>query len=278
MFRNVIVGVDGGLHGADAVALARRLVAPKGELRLIHLDVGDWAASGFSDGETVAGNSVVTEGAPSVGEGLHRLAEERGADLLVVGSSRRGMFGRVLLGDDTRASLNGAPCAVAIAPSGFSAQEAPCSVIGVAYNESRESQAALASARALAERLDAKVRALEVIPMPSYAFAGPMAMPAPPFMDELLESAAVRMAELEGVETSARPGLSGEELAAFGAEVDLLVVGSRSYGPLKRLIHGSTSDYLMRHARCPLLILARGSLPIGEPVGAGVAGQTATTP
>ena len=57
-------------------------------------------------------------------------------------------------------------------------------------------------------------------------------------------------------------GLTGEELAAFSDEVDLLVVGSRGYGPAKRLVLGSTSDYLERHARCSLLALPR-------PAGAG---------
>ena len=57
-------------------------------------------------------------------------------------------------------------------------------------------------------------------------------------------------------------GLTGEELAAFGDEVQLLVVGSRGYGPMKRLILGSTSDYLERHARCSLLVLPRSA---GEP-------------
>jgi hypothetical protein len=36
-----------------------------------------------------------------------------------VGSSRHGVLGRVLMGDDARASLNGAPCAVAAAPLGY---------------------------------------------------------------------------------------------------------------------------------------------------------------
>jgi nucleotide-binding universal stress UspA family protein len=54
-------------------------------------------------------------------------------------------------------------------------------------------------------------------------------------------------------------GLAGEELAAFGSRLDLLVVGSRGYGPVKRLVVGSTSDYLERHARCSLLVLVRGS-------------------
>jgi nucleotide-binding universal stress UspA family protein len=54
-------------------------------------------------------------------------------------------------------------------------------------------------------------------------------------------------------------GLPGEELAAFGDEVQLLVVGSRGYGPMKRLIIGSTSDYLQRNARCSLLVLPRSA-------------------
>ena len=57
--------------------------------------------------------------APSVGRGLHELVEEIHADLLVVGSSRRALLGRAGVGDDTRAALNGAPCAIAIAPAGY---------------------------------------------------------------------------------------------------------------------------------------------------------------
>jgi len=58
--------------------------------------------------------------------------------------------------------------------------------------------------------------------------------------------------------------------------VDLLVVGSRSYGPVKRLVVGSTSNYLERHARCALLVLPRPHASDGEQsehaaVGSGVA-------
>jgi nucleotide-binding universal stress UspA family protein len=265
VFSNVIVGMDGGPHGHDAEALARVLADPGGEVSPVHIDLGARVGSLLPDGATVGAEIVLSEDARTVGEGLHRLAEARAADLLVVGSSRRGMFGRVLLGDDTSASLNGAPCAVAVAPSGFAAADAALATLGVAYDESPESEAALAATRELAARMHAKIRVVEVITWPSYAYAGPMTMPGPPFMDDLLEASALRMAALEGVETSARQGMPGEELAAFGSEVDLLVVGSRSYGPLQRLIHGSTSAYLTRHARCPLLILPRGRVPAREP-------------
>ena len=56
----------------------------------------------------------------SAGRGLHESAEAQDANLIVVGSSRRGLLGRVLMGGDTRAALNGAPASVAIAPAGYS--------------------------------------------------------------------------------------------------------------------------------------------------------------
>jgi nucleotide-binding universal stress UspA family protein len=73
----------------------------------------------------------------------------------------------------------------------------------------------------------------------------------------MLAEANKRVGQLPGVEGRAVYGLPGEELAAFGKDVDLLVVGSRGYGPVKRLVLGSTSDFLERHARCSLLVLPR---------------------
>ena len=75
----------------------------------------------------------------SAGRGLHEQAEEQDADLLVVGSCSHGAFGRAMLGDDTRAALNGAPCAVAIAPRGYAEHPEPIAKVGVAYNDSPES-------------------------------------------------------------------------------------------------------------------------------------------
>jgi nucleotide-binding universal stress UspA family protein len=51
---------------------------------------------------------------------------------------------------------------------------------------------------------------------------------------------------------------TGEELAAFSQGMDIMVVGSSGYGPMRRLVLGSTSDYLQRHARSSLLVMPRG--------------------
>jgi nucleotide-binding universal stress UspA family protein len=68
-----------------------------------------------------------------------------------------------------------------------------------------------------------------------------------------------RLSELgEDVEGDAVYGVPREELVRFGENLGLLLVGSRAYGPLGRLFHGGVSDYLARHAPCPLLILPRG--------------------
>jgi len=78
-------------------------------------------------------------------------------------------------------------------------------------------------------------------------------------IDELVKAADGQMKSLPGVQGRAEYGLAGEELAVFSGEVDLLVIGSRNYGPLRRLMVGSTSNHLQRHARGPLLILPRGA-------------------
>jgi len=68
------------------------------------------------------------------------------------------------------------------------------------------------------------------------------------------------------------------EVAAFGDEVDLLVVGSRSYGPVKRLMLGSTSNHLQRHARCSLLVLPRSAASESDRAQESTFPQPAATP
>ena len=180
------------------------------------------------------------------------------ADLLVVGSSRRGLFGRVLLADDTHAALNGAPCAIAVAPAGYAEQPGAIREVGVAYDGSPESEHALKVARTLGAEHGAKLSALEAVSLPGYALIGGGA-PVGDAINAMVDDARARIAALEGIEPHAVYGSPAEELAWYSASLDLLVVGSRGYGPLGRLIHGSTSQELARTARCPLLVLTRSA-------------------
>ena len=276
MFRQIVVGVDGREGGRDAVALAKLLVAADGELTLAYVFPGDaHAYRGASAAheasereraeallETVREETGVEAhlrglGSPSVGRGLHELCEVIGSDLLSVGSSRRGLLGRVLIADDTSAALNGAPCSIAIAPTNYSQQPRALREIGVGYDGSPESEHALSVARTLARVCGAKLSALEAVSVPSDAFLGPGAVDNTP--ERLLEDARGRIAALGDVEPHAAYGQPAEELALYSGSLDLLIVGSRGYGPIGRLIHGSTSQQLAHSARCPLLVLAHAA-------------------
>ncbi|MGH2833880.1 MAG: universal stress protein [Solirubrobacteraceae bacterium] len=275
MLMNVLVGVDGRSGGHDAVALARRLVESPRQLTLVHVheettgivvhdfdaaarDEAQWLLEGERESAGPEAKSV-SIAAPSVGAGLHRVAEQNAADLLVVGTCRHGFVGRVLLGDDTRACLDGAPCPVAIAPLGYAQASVPIALIGVGYDASPESDAALALARTLAADGNAKIRALSVISALPFAYAGLAPVDLSTQIDTLMDEARTRLSELDGVEGRVAYGLPVEELATFGEEVDLLLVGSRHYGPARHLMLGSTAKHLTRTARCPLLVLPRAA-------------------
>ncbi len=174
----------------------------------------------------------------------------------MVGSCRRGAIGRVLLGDDARAALHGAPCAIAIAAHGHRDHGEPAT-IGVAYDGSPESDAALRAARAVGERSGALIQVRQAAYIPS-RYYGLDAIDVGYSLEHVKE-AERRIAEIPGVSGKVVCGAPKFELDRFSSEVDLLAVGSRGFGPLKRLVLGSTANHLACHAGCSLLVLPRGA-------------------
>jgi nucleotide-binding universal stress UspA family protein len=281
MFSHVLIAVDGREGGRDAIALVRGLAAPGTKLTLAHIYtplLGKGGAIALPSQRAEAkqllererqlagleAGLVVRQGV-TVGRGLHELAEELESDLLVVGSTRHAIVGRVLMGDDTRAAYNGAPCAIAIAPRGYAQVEHRWAWLGVGYDESPESVAALAAARELAGRHGAKVKAVQALSLQDARDDNPHAADCPQTADDVLDRGPGRLDQPPEVIGVATYGGPREELARFGAELDLLIVGSRGYGPLGRIVHGSVSSYLVKHACCPLLVLPRAAVRPAEP-------------
>lgn len=251
MFKQTVVGVDEHHGGRDAIALARDLLARDGELTLAHVYTGDPLF--HREGH------LRWRSAPSVGHGLHAICREIDADLLVVGSSRRGLLGRVFIGDDTRASLNGAPCTIAVAPAGYARDPAATREIGVGYDGSPESEHALELGRLLAAETGATLSVFEAIALlPSRYFAGDP-RPLTRVVDSVVAEAREGLVTLGGIEAHAAYGQPAEELAAYSASVDLLVVGAHGSGSTGAPFRASTSQRLARRARCPLLVLPRSS-------------------
>jgi nucleotide-binding universal stress UspA family protein len=211
----------------------------------------------------------VTLDRSSAARGLHDLAELEDADLIVVGSSHRGRVGQVLAGSVAERLLHGAPCGVAIAPAGFAARDTGAlHVVAVGYDRSPESKLALAGAGELARAARASLRILALVGPPELPLAPTGGVHAPD--EEIL--ATIRR-ELEAVVdealTEVPPGVDASAEVITGVTdllgeqegVDLLVVGSRGYGPLRRTLLGSTSLTLVRHARYPLIVFPRGAHP-----------------
>jgi nucleotide-binding universal stress UspA family protein len=169
-----------------------------------------------------------------------------------------------------------------VAPHGFATTEPVLRAIGVGYDESAESQRALELARAIAEAAGATLELVGVVA--PLVPVGPW-MVAPVTTDDSQSAEHERLEELvadaaqdvgERTRAVTVQGLPADELAARSAALDLMVMGSRGYGPAKRLILGSTARKLVRSAACPVIVLPRGAHDpeLGRPVAAG-AGMSA---
>jgi nucleotide-binding universal stress UspA family protein len=204
----------------------------------------------------------VAGGSPA--HGLHDLAEERAAVAIVVGSSHRGALGRVLAGTGAGQLLSGSPCSVALAPRGL-AQRAPLALrrIAVGFDDSTESWNALGHATTIAAATGASVRVVHALPPLTVSPAAPLSP-----IDAELERrrAGERAAEraVASLPETVRPDsrlVTGEPVSVLETEardgIDLLVLGSRGFGPVRRVLLGSVSSELMRQAPCPVMVVPR---------------------
>jgi nucleotide-binding universal stress UspA family protein len=191
---------------------------------------------------------------------LTDLAERERFDAIVIGSSHRGPVGRALLGNVAHGVLHGAPCPVAVAPHGYAGTDhGSFGLIALAYDGTAEAKIALDRARALAEAHGARVRLLTV--------EGPMVAPPgivgyapvePPDPRKVLAAGVEEVGARVEVESDLLGGPVAETLAgACGDGVDLLVAGSRGYGPLSRVLLGSVTTKLIGIAPCPVLVVPR---------------------
>jgi nucleotide-binding universal stress UspA family protein len=223
------------------------------------------ALSGVDPIETVAMPGV------SAAHELHDLAVARGAAAIVLGSTHRGALGRVIPGTVADRLLSAAPCPIAVAPRGYAGERGPVDSIAVAYEGSPESRVALALAAELAPALGARLElvvvadphdALVAVPMPG-GYAGTV-------VDEDradLERRRMQDALDHGLETLPE-GLdaNGEVIVDFDPKSvilaasqrsDLLLIGSRGYGPLGRVLLGGVSSAVLRNASCPVVVTPR---------------------
>lgn len=289
--RRILIGFDGSERGEDALAFGRLLVRSLGDggeavvaiayqavvPKDSHGTESDYQARLRDEAEQqlararelapeLPTEAFVAVRASSPASGLHRLAVSRGADAIVVGTSHRGAIGRIWPGSATEQVLHGAPCAVAVVPVGYAEKpesERALRRVGIAYDGSPEAKHALRQAVALATAVGATVTPISVVDL---RMPTPIAFGYEQFVEAVraltaveLREAGAAVAGAADVELIDREGDPAHELAEASADVDLLVAGSRGYGPLKRVLLGSVSSRLVRETKSPLLLLPRSA-------------------
>jgi nucleotide-binding universal stress UspA family protein len=191
----------------------------------------------------------------------------------------------VLTGSTAERLLQGAPCPIALAPRSYT--RAPVRTIAVGFEDSPEGQAALGAAHMLAARVGAQLRVIAAL-HPSGGLDAAMAAGLRPEKGAMLQGR--RRGEVEAgleravaalpagveVETELHVENPADVLLRISEHVDLLVCGSRGYGPLRSVLLGGVSRRLVDEAGCPVLVLPREArLPLEDlmtPAGSATTG------
>jgi nucleotide-binding universal stress UspA family protein len=241
LYPKVVAGYVDNDRGEDARVLGERVaLRDGGELKLV----------------------TVEKGSPE--DALQGLAERGEADLIVLGSTHHAAFGSVAPGSVAEHLLHGARCRLLIAPKGYAESDHSgdrLRVLAVGYDGMAESQAALDEAAVLAEKFGASMKVVGVMtPIPPAAAAAGAqagAETGPDFQSRLHDAVAELPSELRALPLleSGDPVQKLLEVAEVG--VDLLVLGSRGFGPVMRLLIGSVSSRVIRGAACPVMVIPR---------------------
>jgi nucleotide-binding universal stress UspA family protein len=241
LYPKVVAGYEENDRGEDALVLAQRVAERDGgELKVVQVEKG------------------------SPADTLQALAERGEADLIVLGSTHHAAFGSVAPGSVAEHLLQGARCRLIIAPKGYADEDHSqdrLRVLAVGYDGMAESQAALDEAAVLAQKFGASMKVVGVMtPIPpmgaaAAAHAGPEA--GPDFQTRLHDAVAELPADVRALPVLEKgdPVRKLVEVAEVG--VDLLVLGSRGFGPVMRLLIGSVSSRVIRGAPCPVMVVPR---------------------
>ncbi len=284
----IAAGVDGFPEGADAAALGAALArCNAGEMMLVSViadptllppvgmkwrELRDQAQASVAElrAELCPDARSVIETDFSVARGLQRMVTLEHRDLLVLGSRRDAEEGTVAIGRTTRQLLGHVGCPLAIAPRGYRLRDVNrIERIGVGYDGRAESEPALAAAVSLAQRADAALEIRAVIDdwIPAFGLTGTRGARVVADWSELVagdverlrieaEAAAARFGATD-VTVNALSGPPPDLLAELAASVDLIVIGSRRWGAVARVLLGSTGEALVNGSPCPVLIVPR---------------------
>lgn len=256
----VVVAIDPQQPGQanDAVAVAARLASMlEAPLQAVHVfvpltgEVGpqredhERAVRTFLDEAGVTAEVTAYPGG-SPARTLHRLCDLEHAACVVIGSGHLAAKGTSSLGVVAEALLHGSRVPVVVVPAGHGSPAGPVARIGVAYGGTPESDAALERARELAEAGGGRLEVVVAEELAAGADDGTAR--------RRLERALAAAPEAAGTIADEDPAAA---LADASSGLDLLVTGSRSYGPLRVVLLGAVTRRLLELAHCPVMVVPR---------------------
>ena len=216
-------------------------------------------------GGTVAGSHLMAGDAASQ---IAELAEELGIGLVVLGSRGLGRLRRALMGSVSTGVLRHAHCSVLIVRGHEDEREPFLGKLLVAVDGSEEATAAAQAATEMGRVAGAEVHVAYAMQEERYRpHLGPEMWEgweegfeeAKRSVRSWVEKEAQRMRG-EGAITVEPHLLIGRPDAAIvwlaeELSADLVLVGSRGLGAMRRTLIGSVSDSVVRHAHCPVLVV-----------------------
>ena len=221
----------------------------------------DEARGLLGEGVSAEFRAVASE---SASRGLHDVMEASDpGTMVIVGSRKTRGIRRTAPGSTAERLLHGAPGPVCLVPWDYEQRPAdPVRRIGVAYVDTPDGRAALAGAVGFARELGAELQLTTVLPdtrvQPSLGEPSRFAADQRAAFEEGLEAAAATVPPEVSTSIALLEGPVVDALADVRPDdVDLLVCGSRGYGPARRVLLGGVSSRLLKHARVPVVVVPR---------------------
>jgi nucleotide-binding universal stress UspA family protein len=292
---SILVGVDGSLASLHALDWAIALASKNGSKITIacSYSLPTFAAASIDGGFAALDDSSIQEGARVVLEGAAKRVKDAGIpviaqiasgdpagalvelsadhNLVVVGTRGRSGFTERLLGTVSSALPAHAKCPVVVVPGhGLrdSDQLPPIEEIKrvvVGVDGSAISLGALKKAVHHAKIWNAELVAVGAVPLSKgagiLAWVGPASVDHEEVLRGYAEKLDAIVDEVEAEHEDLRirrivlDGTGAELLTEFSEAADLLVVGSRGRGGFAGLLLGSTSQAVLHHSKCPVLVV-----------------------
>jgi nucleotide-binding universal stress UspA family protein len=289
MYRDLIIGFDDSPPARDAIAFARRLALATGA-RPMALYASRRAPTGYTspgDPEVEAADADVEAkrtaahallaGVPdatfaavadrSPAHAIQTTANDADAALIVVGASHKAGARRMVLGTTADAVIHAAPCAVVVVPVSYAETDhaRPFGLVVAAVDGGDETERVARVAARIARRAGGRLRIVTVADVPFTE--GPEFVSTQGYesirgvvretVRKTLDQAIAAVGQDVEIDGRVVDGDVDDALARESADADVLVIGSRGYGPLRRVVLGSETGKILRAATVPVLVVPR---------------------